>query len=381
MKVVQHFLKWVGTARVSERAAAAAALARAYLNGGLDFEDRCAAEAALTTLLDDPASKVRAALAEALSMSRHAPMQVVAALAADQQEVAAPVLARSPLLSDPDLIDRVAEGREATQCLVAARPQLSMGVSAAIAEVGCLSACLALLRNSGADIAGLSFRRMIERHGSAARLREAMLVDPRLPPDCRHMLMVQLGEALRTTPLVRALVGEARAEKLTRDACVRASLTLIDSIGRDEYAALVEHLRLRGDLSTGFVVRTVAYGKVDFFGAVLVALTGQPAPRVRSLLADGREVAVRALVAKAGIGAVAQAAILRALQVWREVARGKHIAGAQEVSWLMLQSIDGTPGQGRSAADAAQVAGLLRHIHLEALRDNARLEAQAIVAA
>src|SRR4029078_9381526 len=97
--VVNHFLKWVATARVAERSAAAAALARAYVDRDLPFEDRCAAEAALTLLLDDPSSKVGLALAETLSMSPHAPAQIVSALAADQPEVAAIVLARSPLFS------------------------------------------------------------------------------------------------------------------------------------------------------------------------------------------------------------------------------------------------------------------------------------------
>ena len=77
MIVVSHFLKWVHTAKVAERAAAAAALARAYVDRDLPFEDRCAAEAALTLLLDDPSSKVRLALAETLSMSHHAPAQIV----------------------------------------------------------------------------------------------------------------------------------------------------------------------------------------------------------------------------------------------------------------------------------------------------------------
>jgi uncharacterized protein (DUF2336 family) len=52
------------------------------------FEDRCAAEAALTLLLDDASSKVRLALAEVLSMSQHAPLQIINALASDQPEVA-----------------------------------------------------------------------------------------------------------------------------------------------------------------------------------------------------------------------------------------------------------------------------------------------------
>ncbi|TIV73777.1 MAG: hypothetical protein E5V93_17635, partial [Mesorhizobium sp.] len=47
-----------------------------YINSDLPFEDRCAAEAALTLLLDDASSKVRQALAaaarsETLAVSIH----------------------------------------------------------------------------------------------------------------------------------------------------------------------------------------------------------------------------------------------------------------------------------------------------------------------
>ncbi|MFC5585846.1 DUF2336 domain-containing protein [Nitratireductor kimnyeongensis] len=381
MQVVQHFLKWTQTAKVSERAGAAAALARAYLEGELPFEDRYAAEAALTALLDDPSSKVRFALAEALSMSRHAPVQVVAALASDQPDVAAPILARSPVLSDTDLIDRVADEREATQCLIARRPHLSMSVSAALAEVGTLEACLALAENSSADIAAVSFRRMIERHGNDPRLRERLAADPHLPSDCRHVLLRQLGETLRDAPFVRALVGAARAEKLTRDACIRASLTLIETIDAEEHGAMVEHLRIQGELTTSFIVRLVAHGKIDFFGHVLMTLTGESLARIGGLLVSGRDLPLAALFKKAGLAKPVHAPVIRALAVWREVAQGKRIAGAQEVSWLMLESIGATPGQGGPSVGSAELAGLLRSIHLDALRENARIQAQAIAAA
>lgn len=372
--VVGHFLKWIETARVSERAAAASALARTYIASDLPFEDRCAAEAALTLLLDDPSSKVRLALADALSMSRHAPMQIVSALASDQPEVAALVLARSPLFTDADLIDRVASGHASTQRLIAARPRVSMALAAAIAEVGDAEACAALLANSAADIASLSFRRMAERHGHIAPLRETMLGDRRLSSDCRHMLLVKLGEALKVSPLVVALMGQARAERITRDACVKASLTLIEGTRAEEHAALVEHLRLRGDLTPSFLIRTVAHGKIDFFGSVLLALTGQGESRVRALLAGGHDVALSALFRKTGLAAATHGVILRALKVWREVANGKRVAGAQEVTWLMLRELGETPGDN-------DLANLLKSIHLDALRENARGHALAIAAA
>ncbi|MER9252413.1 DUF2336 domain-containing protein [Mesorhizobium sp. M0598] len=372
--VVSHFLKWIHTAKVSERAAAASALARAYVDSDLPFEDRCAAEAALTLLLDDASSKVRLAIADALSMSHHAPPQIVSALASDQPEVAALVLARSPLLTDADLIDRVAGGQKATQKVIADRPRVSMSVAAAIAEIGEPEACTTLLANSGADIASVSFRRMAERHGHLPLVREALIADTRLPADCRHMLLVKLGEMLKGSPLVLALMGAARAERVTRDACIKASLTLIEGTRTEEHTALVEHLRLRGDLTASFVVRTIAHGKVDFFGSALVALSQQSEQRVRALLAGGHDVALQALFRSAGLAAATHAIILRALKVWREVANGKRLAGVQEVSWLMLKELGGQFAEG-------DLAGLVKSIHLDALRENARGHALAIAAA
>lgn len=374
MQVVRHFLKWINTARVSERAAAASALAQAYVTRELPFEDRCAAEAALTLLLDDASAKVRMAIAEAISMSRHAPPQILSVLASDQPDIASLVLARSPLFTDDDLIERVASSVGAVQRVIAGRPHVSMGLSAALAELGEVEACLALLGNEGADIASLSFRRIAERFGEVAAVREALVADWRIPSECRHMLLVKVGEALRQSAFVSASIGPARAERITRDACIKASLKLLDGIKADEHAALVEHLRLRGDLTSAFIVRAVAHGKIDFFGSVLVALAKQSEQRVTSLLAGGRDVALSALFRAAGLPPSMNAVILCAVKFWREVASGKRVAGAQEVSWLMLNEV-------KDPSTDAKLIALLKSIHLDALRDNAREHALAIAAA
>lgn len=379
--IIKHFLTWIGNARVSERVAAASALSRAFINHELPFEARCEAEAALTLLLDDPSPKVRAALAEALSMSGNAPPQIIAALASDQEEVAAWVLVRSPVLTDADLIDRVASSSGPVQALIASRAQISMGVSAAIAEVGEFEACLMLARNDGARIASLTYRRLAERFGHEAALREALLSNASLPGECRHMLLVKLGEALRQAPLVRALMGERRAERVTRDACLRASLTLIEHTPVPEHAALIEHLRLRGDLTVAFLVRAIAHGKVDFLGSVLMALSGQTEARVRAILASGRDVAVTALLRASGITDGLHGLFLQALKVWRDVAAGRRIAGVQEVSWAMLREVGAAPGQPGASEKNRDVAALVKAMHLEALRDNARDHALEIAAA
>ncbi|MCO5065841.1 MAG: DUF2336 domain-containing protein [Rhizobiaceae bacterium] len=370
--IVEHFLKWVKTAAASERAAAAAALARTYINSDIPMEDRCAADAALTLLLDDPAVKVRMALAEVLSMSRVAPPQVVSALAHDQPEVAELVLARSPLLSDGDLIERVRVGEAAIQAVIADRPVVSMSVCAAVAEMGDADSCIVLLKNDGADIAELSFKRITERFGGVCRVREVLIADRRLPAECRHELLVRLGEALMESPLVRAIFHGERAGRVLKDAWLKASVTLIDRTRTSEFPALVEHLRLRGDLTPRFLIRSLAHGKVDFFGAALVALTGYPHERVSELIANGFDSALHALFRKAGLPERTFEVMERALKIWREVARGKLVAGAQEASWLMLKEL---------GDDGSDLAAMLKSVHLEALRVNARGHALAIRAA
>src|SRR5262249_61547423 len=94
--IVRHFLDWVRTSPAGKRAEATAALARAYLYSDLSA-DAAAAEGAMLILLDDPSPLVRRALADALAASPSAPPPVVLALAADQPQIAAPVLALSPL--------------------------------------------------------------------------------------------------------------------------------------------------------------------------------------------------------------------------------------------------------------------------------------------
>ena len=215
---------------------------------------------------------------------------------------------------------------------------------------------------------------MAERHGHIGSLREALIADRRLPADCRHMLLVKLGDALKGSALVVALMGTAHADRVLKDACVKASLTLIDGTKVEEYDALIAHLRVRGDLTASFIIRTIAHGKVDFFGSVLVALTGQSEQRVRALLAAGNDVALSAVFRTAGLSESVHGVLIRALKVWREVANGKRIAGAQEVSWLMLKELGGQAAEG-------DLAGLLKSIHLDALRENARGHALAIAAA
>src|SRR5581483_38564 len=126
--IVRDFLQWIRTAPAGERAEATSALARAYLYSELSPDDLGAAEGAMLMLLDDPSPLVRRALSDVLAASPSAPPAVVLALAADQPEIAAPVLALSPLFVDADLVDAAATGTPAIQAAIASRAALPRSV-------------------------------------------------------------------------------------------------------------------------------------------------------------------------------------------------------------------------------------------------------------
>ncbi len=117
--IVRQFLQWLRNAPPGERADATSALARAYLHSDLSPDDIAAAEGAMIMLLDDPSPLVRRALSEVFASSQTAPPIVIHALAADQPDIAIPLLERSPLLQDADLVDLVATAHPESQAAIA----------------------------------------------------------------------------------------------------------------------------------------------------------------------------------------------------------------------------------------------------------------------
>jgi uncharacterized protein (DUF2336 family) len=316
--IVEDFLGWVVTAPAAQRAEAAHTLARAYLHSKVAEDVREGMEAAITLLLDDQAPDVRFALADALAGSPDAPRHVILMLAADHIEIASLVLSRSPQFLDSELVDIVAGMEDPLQCAVASRPALSAAVSAAIAEVGCVEACRLLCANPGARLARISLRRMVERHGADPDIRESLLSRPALPAAIRQMLIRQLGEALSTLVSARAWIDSDRVAHVAREACDRATVAIAAETESEDLVALVEHLRVTGQLTTSLLLRALCAGNVGLFAAALAALSDTPEPRVRSLVLDGRLGALKAIYARSGLPAVAFEAFAVALNTWRD---------------------------------------------------------------
>jgi uncharacterized protein (DUF2336 family) len=378
--IVRHFLQWVRTASTAERADAISALARAFLYSDLSRDDQIAAEGAMLMMLDDPAPPVRRALAEALAHAADAPPAIILALAADQPEIAAIVLARSPLLLDADLVDTVGAGEAWSQAAIAGRAGLPRAVAAALAEVGSAEACLILVENPGAEIALFSVDRIVERHGHLAAVREALLKRDDLPATTRQALVAKLSQTLAGFVVARSWLDETRAKRIAREACEKATVTLAGTSARGEVRPLIQHLRLSGQLTSGLVLRALLCGNVLMFEEALAELSGLPLARVSGLVHDRQGSGLRAVYDKAGMPALLYPAVRAALEAMHESGLLAGPGGVARLKRRMIERVL-TRCAEQASGDPEPLIVLLRRYATEAAREEARLFCDELVAA
>jgi len=377
--IVRQFLQWVRRAPPGERAEATSALARAYLYSDLSPDDLAAAEGAMIMLLDDPSPLVRRALAEVFASAEEAPQVVVHALAADQPDVALPILERSPLLLEDDLVDLIATGHTDVQVAIAGRVPLPRGLAAAVAEVGAAEACLALLENPVADIAPFSIDRVIDRFGHLAPIRENLLARDDLPMPMRQALLSKLSQTLAGFVAARQWLGTEHAEFAAREACEKATVALAADTRYEEVGALVQHLRQSGQLTAGMILRALLSGNVVLFEEALAELSGVSIDRVTAYIHDKNISGFRALYRAAGLPEVAYPAFREALAAMRAGALIGEQGGAARLKRRMVERVLDACVYERGE-QAASLLALLRRFTVEAAREEARLFCDDLVA-
>ena len=377
--IVRQFLQWVRNAPAGERAEATGALARAYLYSELSADDAAAAEGAMLMLLDDPSPLVRRALADVLAASPGAPPAVVHALAGDQPQIAAPVLALSPLLVDADLVDAVATGCPSVQAAIASRAELPRAVSAAIAEVGAAEACLILIENAGADIAPFSIDRIVERFGHLAAIREPLLERDDLAAATRLTLVTKLSETLAGFVTGRNWLDAEQARRVTREACEKATISLAAEAPDGDVRPLIRHLCESGQLTAGLILRALLSGNVTMFEEALAELADMPITRVSGLIYSGGSSGLRALFDKAGLPASTYPAFKAAVEAMREGGFTGDAVGAARLKRRMVERVL-TSCERDEFGEMAPLITLLHRFATEAAREEARSFCDDVVA-
>ncbi|MBG04807.1 MAG: hypothetical protein CMM59_12130, partial [Rhodospirillaceae bacterium] len=152
----------------------------------------------LEILAKDQLAAIQGVMSEAIRSLDDVPQNVVSMLAHDIDElVASPVLEFSPLLSDEELMDVIANGAQGTGLsAIARRSDLAAEVSEKVAASDNSEAINALLRNDSASINEETFSHITDLAEKDESLHQSLANRSGVPDQCMTRIVEFVGQSL-----------------------------------------------------------------------------------------------------------------------------------------------------------------------------------------
>lgn len=292
-------LDWQPDAPLDGRASHAVALAHA-LSLDLPPDTRGAIEGTVMLAAVDPAPRVRLVLAEAVSTMRDAPLPLIAQLSTDRPDIAGLVLARSPVVTQADLIDLVPRLDPRVVPVLAARAT-DPAVAELIVELGEADASAELLRNPAVPLSGAILESIADRHGHVPEVRDLLLARGDLPIGAQFAVVEGLCRAFSTIEIVSSVLGEARTQRVLDDAQGDALMQIAEGRSATELSVLSQELADQWRIDQMLLLRALCHGRRDLFAALLAPASGVSEARVRSILRSQRANALRGLIERCDV--------------------------------------------------------------------------------
>ncbi|MFZ5668089.1 MAG: DUF2336 domain-containing protein [Pseudomonadota bacterium] len=291
--------------------------------------------AVFMALVAEAETEIRRRLAEKIAPAPWAPPALVNVLALDEIEIAAPVIAASPVLQDHDLIRLLVEATLDHQIAVARRGRLTAPVVEAILRQEEPAVLTALAGNDTAEISASAMERLVDHSRRVAALRTPLSRHPRLSSDLAQRLYLWVGQSLRG-----ALIDRFRLDPAELDAAlaqtVREAHAAIEglppAVARSDAERealeqkLVDKLHAAGDLRPSYLMRALREGRLSLFVAALARLGAFEIDHVRRAIDSDRPELLALACAAIGVDRGAFPAIL---EIVRELNKGRPGGGAE----------------------------------------------------
>lgn len=248
------------------------------------------------TLVLDAERAVRRRLAERIADAQWAPRALINVLALDDIEIARPIIARSPLLDDDDLVRLLVEATLEHQIEVARRPNIGEKVAETILDLGDPAVLAALAANYTARLPANGMALLVEGARTAPALRAPLVRHPALTAALGTALYAWVGDILREALVgrfdldpvaLREAVGEAVQAAKTQPFGRQAPLDRPEEREAMEQR-LIEKLDGAGQLKPGYLMRALREHKLSLFEAGLSRLAGLPLEDLRAAIACDR---------------------------------------------------------------------------------------------
>ena len=237
----------------------------------------------LRRLTRDVEMAIRIALAERLADDTTAPNDLIILLADDAIEVARPIILRSPLLTDADMLHLIVECGVGHQEAVAARPNIGESVTEALAKCAAESVLVTLVRNVTAKISPATYEVLVDKSRQMVGLQEPIVQRNDLPPVLATRMCDWVSSALRTYISENYAVEPQQLSTAFTQAetTVKSEPPPPQNAPADSAHKLIDKLHAAGQLKAGFLLRVLHQGQIDLFDLAFARLIDLPLTEMR----------------------------------------------------------------------------------------------------
>ncbi|MBN9534532.1 MAG: DUF2336 domain-containing protein [Alphaproteobacteria bacterium] len=257
----------------------------------------------LKMLTRDVEMTIRIALAERLADDISAPHDLILLLADDRVEVARPVILRSALISDDDILQMIAKTDVAYHEVIAQRPNIGVAVTGALSRSETETVLTALAHNTTACFDMQTQERLVEKSRRHVSLQEALAQRRDLPPPLAERMCAWVSGALREHILRNYPVSAATVDTALNeiDTAMHAPSPAPKENPNDGAQKLIDKLAAAGQLKPGFLLRVLHQGQTDLFDLAFARLLGLNLPDTRKALYENGPASVAVACRAVGI--------------------------------------------------------------------------------
>jgi uncharacterized protein (DUF2336 family) len=244
-------------------------------SGRLSEHERVLMNDIMVKLLKDVETKIRKALAERLAESEEMSFELVALLANDTIDVAHPILSKSTLLQDEQLIEIIRNRTDSHRMSIAIRAHISTQVSDQLVEHGNEDVLEALIKNENAEISELSMNYLVDESRTVDRFQEPLLNRNDIPFELAHKMYWWVSAALR-----RKIITDFDIDETALDDALEMVTMNIASKHNDKdnvmnkAIKLVKALADDRKLNAQFIITSLRQEKINLAVAGLAELSG-----------------------------------------------------------------------------------------------------------
>lgn len=240
----------------------------------------------LSRLIKDVEIAIRRELAGNLADSDTAPRELILLLANDDIQVALPILMSNGTLLSRDLVDIIHHRSMRHQLAIARRKNIDETVSSALVDTDNEDIIIALLSNKDARISADVLAFLAAKSEHVEGYQEPLILRPDLPPALAEKMYVWVSDALR-----EYVKSNFEIDTTELDRAIDASISTVEKQKaeetRDEIASrLIEKLHEGGELSPGFLLKSLNQGEIVLFETAFAKLLDLDVIVLRHILYD-----------------------------------------------------------------------------------------------